>query len=955
MRARWLWLLGRQEKLPPTTTSLARPQIARLRGHGVRTDVRSESTGTGATHTPILSGDSAPNASPVEHGNINASLPLALSAEDRRLLGLARLHGIYSMEDLLFQTDVGTRSSGRHGRQRLTETSLRRQDLDLWLFIMQYNKQRRGLMAIKRTWNALFRHSPVQVNLDPDNANARDIIDIAIYAGVTEDRSFLKMVCNHCIKYDLVVEGFWAAVVGALLHHAPSDAPKFANLLRRFYRSTEDLLLVLRSACESKAPEAFHQFLGIDRALRQRLARWDTWQRDVVLIYHEAIPYLWQLNRPADAFVLHGHLLAMGDLPRNVDVLLPFVGHLAVTDRPLEPFLAELERMGVDFSGELRQIHERERKAAHEDLFQAICTAGKNRRRISDEIVARALATSASAFDLILSPMRLIGNLDFGPLSVRQMVLTSPDFETLKARFDRLKELGIDTGVSKFTTIIRNLLTQRQFSMIKSLAASDMHHAEFADKKLQRQLLVHYEARGDVEGINRTLAILQDGRVDVDYHDESTSIFLEHAVATRDWQRVLDIIVAMHQTSSAVNTTALLRLRDDLTLPTSDDCDESDGIQRLVVPEFDQFAFFFALCQQLLATRTRFDPVYLRTALLRLAQQGRISLLHKQCRLLASYYSAPYRGTLLKQELAQIFRPAFQRLLVTWDFKYRQWRRQIWHRETALRPSHTALRGKEPWLAGARLLRMLRDKHGLAIDIVALRVEFVFRLRQLNYARGRYTVASNRKFAFMRGYTYRKMLEGWLQVWREEPVESQAKASEDSRETAVSSFERDDNDSKLDNDARPPALSSSPSSEEDEKWIAGVLAILRRETIRMQQGIVQRARRDGTPTGRAFPTPRPGSMARYLGSGARALGLRGGSVGYAASGYPANRVDVWVPTSEGSRGDSVGDGSGDHALGPETNSVGRFASGHPAKGVDIWAPTSKRGGGSSAYDSKGDV
>jgi hypothetical protein len=946
MRGRWLWSLGRQETLASTTTTLPRPNVAKLCGHGVRSYARIRPAGAGATSVSIFAGDNEQKPTSVEHATVNASSPLTLSVEDRRLLGRARLHGIRSMEDLMFQTHVG---SYLGGRRRLVETASRRQDLDLWLFIMQFNKQRRGLQGIATTWWAMFASKPAPVKLDPDNANARDIIDIAIYAGVTEDAAFLREVCLYCLHRYYAFEGLWAAVVGALMQHTPSEALAFANLLRSSFRGAEDLLLLLRSACESKAPDVLYIFLEIDRMLRQRSAHQLSRSFQVFRIYHEAIPYLWQLDRPTEAFILHQHLLAMGDLPQDANVLLPFVGHLAAAGSPVELFLTELENVGVNFTGELRRIYERERRKERGDSFLAINTESENRRRIRDETVARALATSPSSFDFILSPMMLIGNIDFGPLSVRQMVLMSPDIETLKTRFNRLKELGIDTGVSRFTTIIRNLLTQRQFGLIKSLAASDMHHDEFADQKLQRQLLVQYDARGDVGAVKRTLAILQNGRTDVDFSVKSTSIFLDHAIIARDWHRVLDIVISLHQTGGAVHHMTLKLLRDELTLPTSDHRGDPDEPRRPIVPEFDQFAFFFAICQQLLATRTVFQPLYFRFALLRLAQQGRIGLLHKQCRVLIKYFTAPHRETLLKQEIAEIFKPAVQRLLITWDFKYRKWRTQLFPQQPARKFSRAALEGTEPWLAGARLLRMLRDKHGLAIDVAALRLEFVFRLRQLNYSRGRYSVTSNRKFALMRGYTYRDLLEGWLRVWREKPSNSAATILEDSNKTSISSNNDSDHNSNLDKEA-PTAAPIQRNTRQEEAWIQEVLAILRRETFQMRHGISIRAHRDGTPTTRKFAQPRPSARGRYLATGSRAGGLLrlvGGS-GDAAEQESGEKVDLLARAAEGKEEVALVDS--DDIFARVVGEVARDGAGAAAKteagkDVDIFAPAAQGGEG----------
>lgn len=757
MRARWLEVLGSREQHLWRTCRETRPLIAFCPlSQRCRYSTREVRTSVGAKHPSGIDSTST-----------------TLSIHDRRLLGRARLHGIHSLDQLRFEADLGHVDAIG---SRILDQPTRRQDLDLWLFLLEVNRQFHGLKGVKAIWNGLLRRG-AKVKLESDNANARDLIDAFIYAGITEDIQFLKAVVTQCMKLDYFTADLFVAVIGGLLRHRPESAPGLARSMQRFfYQGRSDLLQVFRSACESGVPHALKHFYRVRNLLPE------------AEIYHDTVPYLWELGRAEDAFGLHHYLLARDDLPKAFAVLVPFIGYLAHAGQDLKPFLRDLENAGVDFSNQAQRVYRQqvEHLLQHppgNDEFKPMAVPDQPQSKLQDHTIARALATTAFSFDFVINAICLFGAVEFGPLAVRQLVLTSSDLPTLNTRFERLHTLGIDTGASQFVTIIRRLLQSGNFDLMKLLAESDMHHDEFADRSLQRRLLSSYSPRTSQLDITRTLTILNRGHTGRDDQEYSTSLLLRSAAIRHDWQLVLDIVVSLHRTGHRVTRSTLGVLARTL-LPSP--CYTVDGFRLTLrdVPSFDTLSFFIGLLQQLLATRTNVLPSDWFRPLFLLGQHQRLDELHSLALFLARCFQTSNNSSDLDSsaDLSRLFTPHMQCALIAWDFTARKWRRALfpfvigshrWRRSLSSQtpgfsPDELKATAQEPWLHGARLLKRLRDEYHVTLDFPALTKQYLFRIRQMAAAEGSWKVSSNKHCASLRGYRYQDFVEGWEDVWRDE-------------------------------------------------------------------------------------------------------------------------------------------------------------------------------------------
>jgi hypothetical protein len=757
MRARWLAVVRSQERQLVRIRPSARARIVDVVVVKQQCQRRwnSGSLADRAGTLSQLSGLSADEPSP------------QLSVEERRLLGRARLHGIHSLEQLEYEADLGHRSDRG---SRLLDDPARRQDLDLWLFLLQHSRQSRGLDGVKAIWNGIL-HRGRKVLLETDNANARDIVDIFIYTGIAEDIDFLRQVIDQCIRRKHFVNELFVGVIGGLLRHRPEHAPGLVSLLLKpCYHGRGDLVQVFEAACESTQTDALKFF---------RIVADQTPERN---IYHDIIPRLWELNRPADAFAFHQHLLSKNDRPQAFPILLPFVGYLAHAGQPLEPFLHGLQAAGIDYLNQPRRVHEREVRKAVQNLdtdkgFDPRSIAPEPRGRLQDETIARILATKAFSFDFLINGVHLLGTVELGPLAVRQLILASADFSILNARFDRLNELELDTGSSLYVVIIQRLRASRRWDLIKLIAESDMHHEEFADRKLQHRLLSGYLRKGSEKDAERTLVILCEGRTDHIAQEFALNLRLRNAAICHDWRKVLDIVVSLHRLDFRLKSEVLKQLIQMLQ-PRS--IKDAHGLRSTFkgTPTFDVPSFLVGILQQLMATRTKVSPFNWLGPLVSLARHDRLDQVHKLGLFLAEHYTSRKRDFTADSSLNRLFTPMFQRAIVAWDFTVRRWRDTLSSKAvlSARRGSKnsaptspfsfkTKAPPSVPWLKGAHLLKTLRDRYNIPVNRQELEREYLYRLKRMAVAEGKWKVVSNKTAAQKCGYTYQDLITGWNELW----------------------------------------------------------------------------------------------------------------------------------------------------------------------------------------------
>ncbi|KPI39226.1 uncharacterized protein AB675_5024 [Cyphellophora attinorum] len=683
--------------------------------------------------------------------------PEAVSIAERRLLARARLHGIYSADRLDYEIDLGRRAAP--GLRMLDGGQATRNDLDLWLFLIDAARQKKGVQGIHDLSNALFHRGP-PLQLTSDNGNARDMIDAFLWAAINgpkaerQDYSYLKRICTQCRNRGYCADLLFVGTVGGLLRMKPHLALSMAQWLRnrQFYKGPDDLQHIFRSACASAIPSALEHCNDVLNLLTSDK------------VYHWTVPYLWETERAADAFAWHDYRLAHGDRPQNFSLLLP----------DIEPFITNLTKHGVDFAGQVRQTYEimatdlANKPTTVNGAVSRAVAAARRFATPSDETVARLFATASLSFDFALNSLCFLGLRQIGPMSVRQMILGAPDLTTVNERFELLQQRGVDMGAHPFVVVIRQLHKMKEFGLLKRIAETDMHHDEFSDMTLQRSLLRRSVPNKEIFDTTRSLLILRASDNRLQDSDWITNTLLVDAIHWADWQRVLEIVVSLHQTRHVITPSVITYLSQRCLGPS---VRREMASEFLVTPrEADLVSFSIGICQQILSSGSNIDVSFWRYAFVALAHTSRISEVHRLIRWILRHYGPGGQlraRSASSADLKNLFTPMTQKAIIAWDFTKVEWKRVLFGDRAP--PDHLFFRPltSPPWIQTARLLRYLSDHPdlGVEIDYMDLEDEFVYRLRQMHRTVRSTQISSNRRWAAVRGFTLLDMAEHWLKVW----------------------------------------------------------------------------------------------------------------------------------------------------------------------------------------------
>ena len=677
-----------------------------------------------------------------------------LTQAERRLLGRARLHNIFTVEHLLFEARVG---NTHHIGTKLTDQHEHRQDLELWRLIFDVNQHHCALEGVKATWRAMKNRGP-QVQLHETNPSAMELWDGFLAAGASNDIAFLRQICKDCLEEQTLVSRLFVDVVGMLLRHRPNYALEFAILLQRHaMKGKDDLLDIFTIACDSKAMGALQSFCDI-RALFP-----DT------TLYCDIIPPLIELHRIDDAMMMHSHLVSQHDLPESFSHLAPFVRYLAQTGAKLDPFLHELRAAGISYEAQIRRLYARERARTvgfHPEALNitASYTFGREPRNLKDATIARALATPGFSFDFMLKLLQPFGLIEFGPLSVRQMAITSADLTELRSKFAKLQEHGLDLGSSAYVRLVKRLSDSNERGLLDLVVQTDMHHDEFEDTGLQKILVNQYIQNRDIQRLSRSLIILNSGDMSLRAQSSAMTLILHSAIDLEDWAAVLQLIAIAREHDQQVERSVVQHLCRVVLAPTG----SKAGVMS---SKHDSLGFLVGVLQQLIVSGSQVRPGDWLKPLLKLGDDGRIAEAETLMLWLASHYSAtsqeedPYREFRSKSNLqlgaSRLFTPNLMVKIISWSFREQNWK----HSMPRILPEKDKAR-TTPWLRGPTVLKTLRDKYGIQVVLPELKDAFIANVRSLYAPATSSRLLANRVHAQNCGVRLDDYMRSWSLLWQ---------------------------------------------------------------------------------------------------------------------------------------------------------------------------------------------
>ena len=637
-----------------------------------------------------------------------AEIPASDAWED--ILTDAFMFGLRTKEELLFEADIG---HSEDLGSRLIDDAPGRQNIELWLILLRAQALQNGHDGIKTIWKGLQIRGSL-VRLDDDDPRVNSLWNVLLAAGMT-DPHFLRMLCMKARENKFVRPAIFTEIVGAALEGTkPEHALKYADYLLDSFRGRDDLITIFCSACKSSQSDALKSFCKIyDRVPQCK-------------IYSSVIPLLWEADRPSDAIYLHLFLLSRGDLPDRFELLQPFIRHLVAQDQSATPtaFIKVLTAAGTSFEAQIRHYWatEKSTRADYTSISQNLVASKLSRpanQKLTDHFIARAFATRAFSFEFAVNTMRMLGLVEVGPLAVREMALSAHDASTLQDRFRLFRDVGIDTGSSIFVRTIQNSCNAGHWDIVQSLANSDIHHEDFADRALQERLLAQYYRAGDWLQINRTLAVLNMGKFGDQDKQQAKSLLLLTMLKVNDYHAAIQLVARMRQGGEQLYGSAIPREISSALRQwhrqTHHQMKKSTG---------DQLALLIGLLQDLAASGMYVSLETWRIPLIALAQAQRLEAFERLSIWIAEWYrpdgfhcqswKTPLRGS--SGDMNQLWSVAFQRMLVSWCFRV---------------PTTGKIPSAEHCLRWAPILRTLRDNYGVSVNEGEIRWTFIRRLRKI--------------------------------------------------------------------------------------------------------------------------------------------------------------------------------------------------------------------------------
>ncbi|EXJ70331.1 uncharacterized protein A1O5_06399 [Cladophialophora psammophila CBS 110553] len=666
-------------------------------------------------------------------------------AQWESLLDRGLAYGIKTRDQLRFEADVGHTSLIGC---RLVDNPSHRHEIELWEILLIAQALQNGHEGIKAIWRGMkFRGEAIR--FEGDDPRIEGLWKTFLSAG-SEDHHFLWSICKEAKHLKYKRPNLFAEIVGAALEGSrPLEAYQFASFIgQKHYKGREDLLATFFAACRSKETNSLKGFCSVyDLVPKTR-------------IYAEVTSSLWAQDRSSDAFMMHSFLIARKDLPPRFELLEPYINYLALHNESLERFLSPLNQAGASFEAQARRLWSIGRSRitgipADSLNIVASKTMGSAPTKLSDQFVARAFATRAFSFDFAVNSLRMIGLIEVGPLAVRQMVLAARDLATLQARFQKLRELEIDTGSSVFVRIIRDVCDAGHWEMVQALVDNDLHHEVFEDIELQSRLLTEYYRTKDWRQLNRTLVILNDGQFDNYSRGRSANLLLRAMMDVGDWRGAVNCVSTLQEHGLHISSSFPESIITLFRANKSSAGGQGRG-------DIDKIGFLIGLMQNVLASGTNFKIRLWRAPVKALGRQGRLKELESLVYWVAEWYrNGGLNGRVLQvpmsgsgTNLNVLFDDKFQKSLMSWCFRPRKGMGVV---------------SPERCLWWTRVLKRLRDVYGVEVKEYVIRWEFIYRLRRL-FASGMRLKAPN---AWMRSRNRTSLAQYWAlydKMWDMKPA-----------------------------------------------------------------------------------------------------------------------------------------------------------------------------------------
>ncbi len=668
------------------------------------------------------------------------------------LLSEAARYSIHDVRALDFESSVNS-IVGRN--TRLVERRNYQFDYELWEILLRYRRRAYGDAGIRTVWNFLTQRD--HLTLSQAHSPTDDSLwSIFVNLGL-RDYEFLERIANHAKQLwrrrKTCRPSLYVETIGGLLKSDDSAAaPIFSEGMHPGSPITsKELVEVFLQACMSANPRALEHFRLICDSVANHK------------IYSDVIRILCEQERVVEAMAMHSYLIRCHDCPVRFEEIEPLVRRMAQNDLVLSTFTRQLEEAGLSFSGQVQKLYNSVKRSqfgmSHEDIHIATNrTFGVRRTQISDAFAARFFATKSFSFEFALNGLHMLGLDELGPLSLREISLQAGSAALVQQRLAKVHSMGIDTGGSAYSRVLRNLAKEKKDSLLMDVVHCDQHPDVFEDQQVQIDLLTRYHEAKDWRQLNRTLAIINTwGNI----NQYAPNGMLRNALIRQNWPEVTKIASQMHQGNSYISKANIFLMHRFILRPRS-------ATRRVPVRTcgFQDLMYLITLWQNSLSSGTDIPSYAWREPLRRLGMMGRWTDLKKACLWLCSFYCPPEVASATDGSSAnptilpvgpsggkydhlsindEIFSPALQRAIVEWGFVAGLRAPWVNRRLEASLFNKSMVRREAPWVCGIELLCSLKKRFGVRLYDEAIRAACQERLRQLFSRGGRSQLRHNRE------------------------------------------------------------------------------------------------------------------------------------------------------------------------------------------------------------------
>lgn len=666
------------------------------------------------------------------------------------LLSQAARYSIHEVKTLEFESAVDS-CEGRS--TRLVEDPSHQFDYELWVLLLHYRMRVYGDAGIKTVWNFLTR--PDQLENIPASWPTQDILWRVFVDLGLRDHEFLTRISKHAEQLwrqrKMRRSALFVEVIGGLLNGENSAAgPLFSKTMHVGSPiSSEELLKIFIQASASKNTRALEHFRLIC---------------DLVpypKIYGTVIQRLCGQGRLEEAVSMHNYLIRRHDYPKRFEEVEPLVRLIAEGGLDLSALTRQMEGSGLSFNGRVQRLYPSIKDPNWLLLRESMNSAtgdtfGIRPSRISDTFMARLFATRSFSFELVVQGLHVLGIEEVGPLSLRQIALQAGTPSLIQQRLAKLDSIGIDTGWSAYSRVVRKLVREREDKLLMDILHCDQHPDVFEDQEIQLRLLYSHHEGKDWQGVNRALAIL-DTSGSSERH--ASNGLLRSSLKRQDWPEVMNLVSQMHQAGKTISRANMILMYQSMLIPRTSQQRVSSSSS-----DFQDLTALITVWQSSLKSGTTLPSNVWREPLRRLIMTGRWVDLHKACLWLCSFYlpksissNVNSKSTSFKiQPIAppscnkrhlsvvkEIFSPEFQSAIIDWGFSEGM---RAGKREPKSWPfpltNNMELR-EAPWICGLELLCDLRERFGVQLCVPAIKKAFQGRLRPLSLAEGDSKLARN--------------------------------------------------------------------------------------------------------------------------------------------------------------------------------------------------------------------